>query len=434
MNNANDNILPTTKEDRTTGLFKTIFIWLAGALVIPTVMTGQMFIPDLSPIKAMQIVILASLIGSIALAAIAAIGTKTGFTTFVYARRVFGKTGAKAFAVLNLFLLLGWLVIQGYLGGLALNRILSELFGFENIILSIFITQGLVLLITLLGHKGIEKVESIVSSIMLVIALAVIYYLLNENGITSIQSLPLSDTPSLTYAIVFDIVLATAFSWMALPCDYNRYCTSVKTSVAGISTGYMIGTIVAMGLGILVGSISILNGNEPSYDPASISIGLFAIFAALVMFLSVMTTNVMVLYSITMSTMSLSSKLSFTKVAFIFGLIAALLTLFQEALMASFFDWILLVGAFMIPVFSIMLIDYYVLKNQDMSKKLININIPAFISYIISVLLSLYFTYQQPLEFGVTAITFIFAGGLYYFLKLLALKNKEVTSILENVQ
>ncbi len=432
MSQSHDNITAAKDNERTVGLFKTIFIWLAASLVIPTVMTGQMFIPDLSPTTAMEAILIASLLGCIALGAIAAIGTQTGFTTFVYARRVFGLSGSKAFAILNIVLLLGWGVIQGYLGGLALNKVLSNLFGFDNIVLTIILTQGVVLLITLQGHKGIEKVESIASSLMLVMALAVIYYLLDQNGLTAVKNIPLSDSPALSYSIVFDIVLATAFSWMALPCDYNRYCKSVKISVSGISIGYMVGTLIAMGLGILVGSISIINGLEPTYDPAAVLDSSFGTIAALVMFLSVMTTNVMVLYSITMSTMSLSSKFSFAKVALFFGLISSLASLLQELLMVAFFDWILLVGAFMIPVFSIMLVDYYILKNQDMKEdRLVNINIPALITVVISVLFSLYFTYSNPLEFGATAATFLFAGVLYFILVKVFSKKEQLSLEME---
>lgn len=431
MVHSHDTIMASSSEERTVGYLSTFFLWLAGALVIPTVMTGQMFIPDLSPITAMEVVILGSLLGCIALGAIAAIGTRTGLTTFVYARNVFGTSGAKAFAVLNLILLMGWGVIQGYLGGIALNKVMLGLFGVDNIVLSIIATQGLVLVITLLGHSGIQKVEGVASSLMLVVALAVIYYLLDQNGFTSLKSVPLSDSPALTYAIVFDIVLATAFSWMALPCDYNRYCKSVSVSVLGITTGYMIGTIIAMGLGVLVASISIINGLESTYDPSAILSSGFGVAAALVMFLSVLTTNVMTLYSITMSAMSLSSRFAFTKVVFTFGIIATIASLLQDFLMASFFDWVLLVGAFMIPVFSIMLVDYYFLKNQVFNGNNLRVlNFSAFIAYIVSVVLSLYFTYFQPLDFGATAVTILFSGCFYWVLsKFSANESNEINAL-----
>lgn len=420
MSQSHDTVKACSENECNVGLISTIFLWLAGALVVPTVMTGQMFIPDVDPFSAIGIVFIGSIFGCIALSSIAAIGTRTGLTTFVYARNVFGTSGAKAFAVLNLVLLMGWGIIQGYLGGIALNKVLSIWFGFDNIVLSIIVTQGLVLFVTMLGHSGIQKIEGWASGLMLILALGVIYYLLDMNGLTNLKEVPLSETPGLTSSIVFDIVLATAFSWMALPCDYNRYCKSVKTSVAGISIGYMVGTLVAMGLGILVASISILNGQPSTYDPSELLTPGFAAAASLVMFLSVVTTNIMTLYSITMSAMSLSRHFSFKSVVFFFGAIALLASLLQDLLMASFFDWVLLVGAFMIPVFAIMLVDYYALKNTNLTENVsINISVVALIAYVVSVFASLYFTYVHPLEF-VTAFTFVFSGGLYFSLSKVA--------------
>jgi NCS1 family nucleobase:cation symporter-1 len=98
----------------------------------------------------------------------------------------------------------------------------------------------------------------------------------------------------------------------------------------------------------------------------------------------------------------------------VIGMAASLL---QDYLMASFFDWVLLVGAFMIPVFAILLVDYYVLKNRgDAPVKTFNVR--ALISYVVAVVFSLYFTYWQPLDTGVTAFTFLLAGMLYLSLSL----------------
>ncbi|WP_221800897.1 purine-cytosine permease family protein [Oceanobacter mangrovi] len=424
IESGHDSILPTQPEDRNLGLWGTIFLWTAATLVTPTVMTGQMFVPDVSPSSAFMMVLLGSIIGCAALAAVAIVGTKTGLPTFVIARSTYGYHGSKLFAGLNVVILAGWSLIQGYLGAMALNKVVNVLFGFDNIVLCIFITQGLVMVITILGHSGVQKIESVASSLMLIMALAVTYRLLSENGLTDIKNLPLSDTPSLTAAIVFDIVLATAFSWITLPCDYNRYCKSKAVSATGIVSGYMLGTIIAMGLGILVGAFSLAHGHEPTYDPSDIMQGEYVVIGSLVMFFSVMTTNIMVLYSISMSSMSVLPKLRFPVAVLFWGLLIMVATLAQDLLLASFFDWVLLVGALMIPVFSIILTDYYLLGGRQLNMDSINfrtngrldINISALISYVVSAVFAIYFTYVSPLEFGSTAATLVFASVVYIIL------------------
>lgn len=425
MHSGQDTILPTTPDERNLGIIGTIFLWTAATLVTPTIMTGQMFIPDVSPSSAFMMVLIGSILGCISLACVAIMGTKTGLPTFVVARSAYGYHGAKLFAGLNVIILAGWSLIQGYLGALALNKVTSLLFGFDNIVLCIFITQGLVMVITILGHSGIQKIEGLASSLMLIMALSVTYKLLSDNGLTEVRDLPLSDTPSLTLAIVFDIVLATAFSWITLPCDYNRYCKSKLVSGAGIVGGYMLGTLIAMGLGILVGAFAIIGGHTPTYDPADIMQGEYIALGSLVMFLSVLTTNIMVLYSVSMSSMSVMPKLRFPVAVIFWGTLIILGTLLQDRLLASFFDWVLLVGALMIPVFAIIIVDYYLINNRRLNDASVNhsqtagwdFNWLALLTYALSIAVSIYFTYIQPLDIGSTALTFVFAASVYFVLQ-----------------
>lgn len=418
---AHDNILPTKQKDRNLGLLGTIFLWTAATLVTPTVMTGQMFIPSISAFTAFWMVILASAIGCMALGATALIGSRTGLPTFVIARSCFGFHGAKIFAVINAVILAGWGVIQGYLGALALNKATTALFGFDNIILAIFITQGLVLVITILGHTGIQKIEGVVSSLMLVAALSVTYKLLNEHGIAQLHDLPLSSTPELTAAIAFDIVLATAFSWMSSICDYNRYCKNGTTSVAGVVSGYLIGTLIAMGLGILVGAYAIIAGETPTYDPSDIMTGSFAVIGSLVLFASVVSTNVMSLYSAVMSAMSVTSKIKFTHFVIAIGALYIGCSMARELLMESFIEWVLFVGAAMIPVFAIIITDYYWVRRGSLDNDAINfvpgngisLNMAALITYVVGAVFAVYFTYIDPLSFGATLPAFILSALLY---------------------
>ena len=433
---SGDNISPIKTSEKNLGLLGTFFLWVAATLVVPTVMTGQMFIPDLSPYKAFEVVIIASLVGCIALASMSLVGTRTGLPTLVIARATFGFAGAKVVAVLNVIILCGWCFIQGYLGALALNQILVALFNVDNILLSLFITSALVIVITILGHTGIQKIEGVVSSAMIVVALFVIYMLADRYEISSLKSIELSSSPALSYAIVFDIVLATAFSWMSLTCDHNRYCKDSNSSVFGIVSGYMVGTILAMGIGIAVGAFSIIEGMEPTYDPAVLLGGGVGVAAAFVMFLSVVSTNIMASYSCIMSTMSVVPKASYTKVAAVIGLLCASGAFLQEILMASFFDWVLLVGTLFIPVFAIMLADYFFVKKSKLdideivlsSKSSLyrysnGFNIKAIAVYFIGAAMAFYFTYVEPLPFGATAVSFVSTAALYVLVCAL-FKNK----------
>tara|TARA_B100001109_G_scaffold101482_2_gene82887 strand:+ start:15411 stop:16034 length:624 start_codon:yes stop_codon:yes gene_type:complete len=198
----------------------------------------------------------------------------------------------------------------------------------------------------------------------------------------------------------------------------------------------MLGTIIAMGLGILVGAYAILGGHTPTYDPSDIMQGKFVVIGSLVMFFSVVTTNIMSLYSISMSSMSVLPKLKFSTAVIFWGLLIVAGTFMQDILMASFFDWVLLVGALMIPVFAIVITDYYLLGKRQLNEASVNfeadsrfdINIAALLAYILGATFAIFFTYVSPLEFGSTAPTFIFSAAIYFVFKKLSQKRHTAAS------
>ena len=424
---GDDNIRPVPLLARNLTIWGTISIWLVANLVVPTIMTGQMFIPDLNPLDAISAIFWGSALGCIALALTAVMGTRTGMPTMALSRPSFGSIGSKIPSLVNTIILCGWSFIQAYLGALSLNYITKAWFGIDNLFLAIIVTQGFVWAVTILGHVGIQQLEKVVAVAMLIFSFIVFYVLFKNYSIASLQTLEVSVEPGITYAVAFDIVLATAFSWMSLPPDYNRYCKTDRDSALGISIGYLIGTIIAMGLGVAVGALTILNNLEPSYDPTVLlERSGYGVIASVVLLLSVLTTNIMALYSAVMSALNVFTKISFVKITFALGLITVAGAFLKEILMQNFFDWILLVGTLFIPIFAVMLSDFYIIHKgkYDVSEILLKgnngkysfpqgINYIAVITYIAGAIFSYYFTYVNPLATGATIWTFVFTSILY---------------------
>lgn len=423
-----DDIEPISKSQRKVGIRGMVLLWVAANLVVPTILTGQGLIPDLTPVHALSAVFFGSLVGSIALALMAIMGTRTGLPTLVVARGAYGHKGAKIPAVANAVILLGWMMIQGYLGAKSLNFVLKSLFSVDNVLLCIAIVQGFVIAITILGHSGIQKIESLVSITMVIGALGVFFALFSNYDLHQLENIPVSQNPKVTYSIAFDLVLSTAFSWISLPCDYSRFCRTQSASGAGIAVGYLLGTLIAMSAGIAIGTFAILRGIDSTLDPTAVlaSFG-FGVVASLVIVISVIMTNVLALYSAVMSAMSIPNrKVSFTMLTSAIGLLSVLGASLQERLMESFFSWILLVGALFIPVFTIVLVDYYLIKRAQYDQLSLSrsngskyqyykgVNLVAVGAYVVGVTFALYFTYVHPLAIGVTAATFAFTAVVYF--------------------
>lgn len=444
-----DSILPTGKSERTMGLFSTFALWLAANVVITSVMTGMMFLPSISFQQAIMVIVIGSIIGAVPLALTGYIGTRTGLPTMVITRAAFGQKGAILPAFVNTIILIGWSWIQAYMAGLSLNYAVNYATGYSNINLFVILTEVLVVAITIYGHRGVESIEKYVSIAMLILSALVFYKLFTAYDTGALLSMAISKNPTVTAIIAFDIVVATAFSWMSTVCDFNRYCKSEAKGMIGTFSGYVIASLIAMGMGAAVSGFSIINGIEQTYDPTVLlSQYGFGLIASIVVFFSVLSTNVMALYSATMSFMNVFTNFGFWKPGLILGVICTLGALLKESLMTNFFDFVLLIATLFIPVFSIVIVDYFMLKKRqyDAEKLALNkkktymyqggINYIAYLSYIGGAAFAFYFTYVQPLSIGSTILTFVVSGLVYGTLMYITkqVKSAESTKSVEETR
>lgn len=264
---------------------------------------------------------------------------------------------------------IGWTFIQTYMAALSLDHAVYYISGYNNINLFVFITAVLTVLIVLFGYRGVVAAERAVASIMVVLALIVFGYMFTKFDVQSLLMMKGSATPEITNMIGFDIVFVTVFTFMALVCDYNRYCKTTRISLVGTFVGYNIGNIIALGLGLTVVGFAVLQGLPMIYDPTDL-IGqhssIVSLIAAIVIFLSVLTTNVMVVYSATMSYLAIFNKHRFWIPALVIGMITIIGSFLKDWLLDHFQDYLILSGVIFIPLVTVMLTDYYLLKNLIM--------------------------------------------------------------------
>ncbi|MEB3751733.1 cytosine permease [Geobacillus sp. FSL W8-0032] len=426
---GHDDIRPTPMNERSMNFFSTFTLWIAANVVITTVMTGMMFVPDISFSNAMLAIIVGSAIGAIPLALTGNIGIRTGLPTMVITRAAFGQKGAILPALVNTIILIGWSWIQAYMAGLSLNYAVHYTTGYSNINLFVILTELLVVVITIFGHRGVERIEKYISIAMLILSFLVFYKIFTTYDISTLVEMKLSEHPSITTIIAFDIVVATAFSWMSTVCDFNRNCRSETSGFWGTYFGYLVASIVAMGLGAVVSGFSIASNMERTYDPTILLAAYgFGLISSIVVFFSVLSTNVMALYSATMSFMNIFPRAGFWKPTLIMGVICTLGALLKEVLMSQFFNFIMLIATLFIPVFAIVLVDYFFIKKGVYDAEDIlydtkghyryqkGVNIAAYFTYIVGAVFAYYFTYIHPLAVGSTMLTFLLSGTVYFVL------------------
>src|SRR5690606_35544323 len=178
--------------------------------------------------------------------------------------------------------------------------------------------------------------------------------------------IPVDDTLGLNGITVLDIVISTAISWTVLSADFNRLAKSEKAGVIGSGIGYTLSTVLAMTLGLTAFSYVVLSGGEAiAFDPGVI-VEHFGAPIAIVIFLSVMATNTMVVYGMVTSVVNAKagSRLRFLPMALLLGGISIIGSTWL-ALLNQFTDFLVMIGAFFVPVFAIMIVDYYIIKRAS---------------------------------------------------------------------
>src|SRR5690606_2355527 len=152
-----------------------LMIWLAANLVVTTLLTGTLFVPDVPYGLVLLLIVGGTVAGAAVLVAVGTIGRRTGLPTMALTRGPFGIRGSLLPVAANVVILMGWSWVQAMLAGVTVNFLIAELTGFSNPILFSVLCQSLVVCLAIFGHEGIAKVEPWMALLILAIMAYVFY-------------------------------------------------------------------------------------------------------------------------------------------------------------------------------------------------------------------------------------------------------------------
>jgi NCS1 nucleoside transporter family len=409
-------------------------IWLAANFVVTTLLTGTLFIPGIDFGSAIWLIVIGTVVGAVVLTLIGNIGTLTGLPTMAITRGAFGTRGSLLPVAANVIILMGWSWVQAMLAGVTVNYVVAQLTGFSNPILFAVLCQTLVVCLAILGHEGIAKVEPWLAVVILAIMVYVFTTAFTTFGPAEFGGIGVDASLGYTSFVVLDIVIATAISWTVLSADFNRLAKSSRAGILGSGIGYTISTVLAMSLGATAIGYVILSG-EPAaeFDPTVI-VAAFGTPLAIVIFMSVMATNTMVVYGMVTTIVNAQSrwKLRFLPTALVVGVISIAGSTWL-ALLNQFTDFLVTISAFFVPVFAIMIVDYYIIKRRSYSRDILSegggrywytggVNWAAIGVWVIGAAASYVLTYLWPSPVGATIPAFVLSFLLYLAL---SIKSRE---------
>src|SRR5690606_8590892 len=145
-------------------------IWLAANLVVTTLLTGTLFVPDVNYGLVLLLIVLGTVIGAAVLVAVGTIGRRTGLPTMALTRGPFGTRGSLLPVAATVISLMGWSWVQSRLPGSALAYIVMTFTGFSSPVIFAGLCQTIVVILAIFGHAGVARVEPWFAAVILAIA------------------------------------------------------------------------------------------------------------------------------------------------------------------------------------------------------------------------------------------------------------------------
>jgi putative hydroxymethylpyrimidine transporter CytX len=360
-------------------------------------------------------IIVGSVAGSLLLALAGKIGSDHAVPSLISTRPSFGVHGAYLPAILNVMQLIGWTTFEIMIMSKAAEMLAGKLIPFYvwTIIIGAFVA--------LLGISGpLTVVKNWLGKFAIWISYAssiiIIIHLLAVGNLSKVLS---SSGNGMSFFSALDIVIAMPISWMPLAADYNRFAKESKGAFKGTFIGFTLTNIlfyfggVMLGVSDVVGIIAAIQS-------------IFFGFLLLILLVDEADNAFADVYSAAVSTQSIFRKIK--QLYLIIGFTALSTVLAMTISIANYETFILLIGAVFVPLFGVVLSDYYIVKRRRYTESIMysasngdasKIGYPAIIAWSIGVLLYYLLSSLSPIyipnwpPIGATIPSFIVSALLY---------------------
>lgn len=319
-------------------------------------MTGSLIAP-LGVKNGIAVIIAGHLIGTLILALVGMIGFREKAPSLKSSRLSLGRHGSYVISVFNIIQLVGWTAIMLIQCARSLQSITGSLFGFDNFTVLVIITGVLVGIWAFNAHKGINLINNVAVVLLLLLCVFMLKSVLQIGEAKELVS-------SITFGAALELSIIMPLTWLPLISDYTMLGKSKAGSFWGSFGGYFLGSTFMYSIGLL--SATYAGTPDPIGVLAGLNLGISAIF---IVILSTITTTFLDVYSAVLSTSNITSAISRKNLIIIFTALGAFLALFFP--MEQYENFLYMIGSLFAPVFTIVLMDYFIYK-EDRSRDYLN--------------------------------------------------------------
>ncbi|MDM7923521.1 MAG: NCS1 family nucleobase:cation symporter-1 [Pyrinomonadaceae bacterium] len=389
----NADLAPTTIGQRTWSTWNIAALWIGMSVVITTyTLAGGFIEAGMTWWQAMITILLGNCIVLIPMVLNAHAGTKYGVSFPVLARASFGTKGANIPAILRAIVACGWFGIQTWIGGTAVDALLSALWsgwaGIDTMIggnplhtwISFFLFWLIQVVIILKGIEGIKHLESWSAPLLLLGGVVLLIWASNAaGGLGNVLSGSASlQKASGTFWSVFPGALTASVGYWAtlslnIP-DFTRYAKSQRSQMLGQALGLPLTMTAFAFIGVAVTSATVIIYGQAIPDPVELirrfDNWVVILFAMVVIFLAQLTTN---MAANVVSPSNDFSNLDPKRISYVAGgLITAVIGILMmpwqllSSMGAYIFTWLIGYSGLMGAIGGILICDYFIIRRKQL--------------------------------------------------------------------
>ncbi len=327
-------------------------LWFGVGISVVEILTGmQLASLDLS--TALFSIVTGLFIGAIFLFGVGYIGAREKLSGMESTAIAFGQRGSLFFAFLNVLQLIGWIAVMLQAGASTTVGLFPEL-NFSPQIWAVLIALGVAFwLVT--DIKGVHYFHVVVLVSLFLLSSALLIQLLSQVFGSDIES-ALTSESAMPVGVALDLVIVLPLAWTPLIADYTKNAVQPFKYSLFSAIGYFFGSLLMFLLGYFAGHYIGTESLTPLF-----SLFAFSSFSLFVVFFSTVTTDYINVYSASESFLHLTKIKQRRPIALILLGISTCLAVFVSS--EYYENFLYLIASVFIPMLTILLVEYYVLKN-----------------------------------------------------------------------
>ncbi len=402
---------PVPAEKRVLRGLDLFVLWSSLGVGLLVLQAGALLVPSLTFYEALAVSLVGSIVGSFLLAAAGVIGSKYGVPTMVSLRPILGLKGSYLPTALNVVQLVGWTAFELMIMVEAAVGVAGEFAGPYTRLVCLLAFTAWCALLALGGPLAVvrEWLEKFAIWLVYASTFWITFQVFTNPELCSnvFSTTPTRDMPA---SLALDLVIAMPISWMPLVSDYSRFAGTARGGFLGTLLGYTVANTWFYALGA-----ALALATRQELVVSSILLLFLGSLAMLPIIVDETDNAFADIYSAAVSLQNAFPKVRQWK--FVAG-VAALGALLAYAIpLAEYEYFLLMIGALFIPLFGVVLADYFVVRRgeyelREFYEAAPQVRAEALFSWAIGALVYFAITYLFP-EVGASLPSLLTSFGLH---------------------